>query len=57
MAQLSWGKPKIEFGKLGADGAAPTKWDKLEYDPVENSTKQAKERRRKLRLKAGKMKR
>jgi len=39
MAQLSWGKPKIEFGKLGADGAAPTKWDKLEYDPVENSTK------------------
>lgn len=23
MAQLSWGKPSIEFGKCGADGAAP----------------------------------
>lgn len=39
MAQLSWGKPKIEFGKCGADGAAPTTWTKLDYDPVENSTK------------------
>lgn len=40
MAELSWGKPKaIEFGKVGADGAAPTVWTKLAYDPVENSTK------------------
>lgn len=39
MAQLSWGKPTIEFGKCGVDGAAPTKWEKLAYDPVENSTK------------------
>ena len=39
MAQLSWGKPTIEFGKCGADGAAPTTWTKLSYDPVENSTK------------------
>ena len=39
MAQLSWGKPSIEFGKCGADGAAPTTWTKLPYDPVENSTK------------------
>ncbi len=39
MAQLSWGKPTIEFGELGANGAAPTTWKKLAYDPVENSTK------------------
>ena len=39
MAQLSWGKPTIEFGKCGANGAAPTTWTKLTYDPVENSTK------------------
>ena len=39
MAQLSWGKPSIEFGKCSADGAAPTTWTKLPYDPVENSTK------------------
>lgn len=39
MAELSWGKPKIEFGLCGADGAAPTEWTKLPYDPVENSTK------------------
>ena len=39
MAQLSWGKPSIEFGKCGTDGAAPTTWKKLAYDPVENSTK------------------
>lgn len=39
MAQLSWGKPSIEFGKCGANGAAPTVWTKLAYDPVENSTK------------------
>ena len=39
MAQLSWGKPTIEFGKCGANGAAPTTWTKLAYDPVENSTK------------------
>lgn len=39
MAQLSWGKPKIEFGKCGADGAAPTTWTVLPYPPVENSTK------------------
>ena len=36
MAQLSWGKPTIEFGKCGA---APTTWTKLLCDPVENSTK------------------
>ena len=39
MAQLSWGKPTIEFGKCDANGAAPTAWTKLAYDPVENSTK------------------
>ena len=39
MAQLSWGKPTIEFGKCGANGAAPTTWTKLAYDPVESSTK------------------
>lgn len=39
MAQLSWGKPTIEFGKCGANGAAPTTWTKLLCDPVENSTK------------------
>lgn len=39
MAQLSWGKPTIEFGKCGANGAAPATWTKLEYDPVESSTK------------------
>jgi hypothetical protein len=39
MAQLSWGKPKIEFGKCGADGSAPITWTVLPYTPVENSTK------------------
>lgn len=39
MAQLSWGRPTIEFGKCGADGAAPTTWKTLGFDPVENSTK------------------
>ena len=39
MAQLSWGKPTIEFGKCGANGAAPTTWTPLAFDPVENSTK------------------
>lgn len=39
MAQLSWGKPSIEFGKCGANGTVPTVWRKLDYDPVENSTK------------------
>ena len=40
MAQLSWGKPKkIEFGKCGANGSAPTQWEVLTYTPVENSTK------------------
>lgn len=39
MSSLSWGKPEIEFGKCGADGAAPTTWEKLAFTPVENSTK------------------
>lgn len=39
MAQLSWGKPTIEFGMCGVNGAAPTVWTKLPYDPVQNSTK------------------
>ncbi|WP_294470914.1 hypothetical protein [uncultured Bacteroides sp.] len=39
MAQLSWGKPTIEFGKCGANGALPTEWTKLSCDPVEGSTK------------------
>lgn len=39
MAQLSWGKPTIEFGKCGTNGVAPTTWTKLAFDPVENSTK------------------
>lgn len=39
MAELSWGKPKIEFGKCGVNGANPSVWTVLPYDPVENSTK------------------
>ena len=39
MAHLSGGKPTLEFGKCGANGAAPTTWTKLAFDPVENSTK------------------
>lgn len=39
MAQLSWGKPTIEFGKCGLNGTAPTEWTKLSIDPVESSTK------------------
>lgn len=39
MAQLSWGKPTIEFGKCGVDGATPTAWTVLPYPPVESSTK------------------
>ena len=39
MAQLSWGKPTIEYGKCGANGAAPTTRTELAYDPVESSTK------------------
>lgn len=39
MAQLSWGKPTIEFGLCGADGATPTSWKPLAYVPVEGSTK------------------
>lgn len=27
MAVLSWGKPTVEFGIPGAEGAAPTKWN------------------------------
>ena len=38
MAQLSWGKPTIEFGKC-VNGAAPSEWTKLGCDPVESSTK------------------
>lgn len=26
MAVISWGKPKVEIGLVGADGAAPTTW-------------------------------
>ncbi len=29
MAVLSWGKPKVEIGLVGADGAAPTTWTEL----------------------------
>lgn len=39
MAELSWGKPTIEFGLCGADGVAPTTWNKIAYEIVENSTK------------------
>lgn len=35
---LKWGKPTIEIGLIGANGAAPTDWIKLDI-PVENSTK------------------
>lgn len=35
---LKWGKPTIEIGLIGANGAAPTYWIKLDI-PVENSTK------------------
>lgn len=34
MAQLSWGKPTIEFGKC-VNGATPSEWTKLGCDPVE----------------------
>ena len=36
--QLTWGKPTIKIGKLGANGAAPTTWINIPT-PVENSTK------------------
>ena len=36
MAQLSWGKPTIEFGKC-VNGATPSEWTKLGCDPVESS--------------------
>ena len=39
MAQLSWGKPKIEFAKCNADGSEITEWDTIEAVPVESSTK------------------
>lgn len=29
MSVLSWGKPTVEFGALGADEAAPSAWDKM----------------------------
>lgn len=37
MAVLSWGKPKVEIGLLGANGAAPTTWTALP-EIVEDST-------------------
>ncbi len=37
MAQLSWGKPTIEFAEC--DGAEALKFKPLGYDPVEGSTK------------------
>ncbi|WP_291587501.1 hypothetical protein [Bacteroides sp.] len=37
MAQLSWGKPTIEFAKC--NGAEALEWEALGYDPVEGSTK------------------
>lgn len=36
--QLTWGKPTIKIGKLGANGATPTTWIDIPT-PVENSTK------------------
>lgn len=36
--ELSWGKPTIKIGKLGANGAAPTTLTDIPT-PVENSTK------------------
>lgn len=36
--ELSWGKPTIKIGKLGANGAVPTTWIDIPT-PVENSTK------------------
>lgn len=38
MAQLSWGKPLIEFREL-TNSETPGKWNPLGCDPVENSTK------------------
>lgn len=38
MATLSWGKPKIEIGLLGINGAAPTDWIEVD-NPVENTSK------------------
>ena len=38
MSIISWRKPKIEIGKLGADGELPTVWTEVDI-PVENSTK------------------
>lgn len=37
MAQLSWGKPTIEFAEC--NGAEALKWKSIGYDPVEGSTK------------------
>lgn len=36
--ELSWGKPTIKIGKLGANGTAPAAWIDIPT-PVENSTK------------------
>ena len=38
MAELTWGKPKIEIGVLGVGGIAPTIWTLLD-NPVENTAK------------------
>lgn len=37
MSVLSWGKPTVEFGKLGANDAPPTEWTAMPVI-VENST-------------------
>lgn len=39
MALLTWGKPKIEIVKIGADGSAPEEEWKETDNPVENTTK------------------
>lgn len=36
--ELTWGKPTIKIGKLGANGTAPTSWIDIPT-PVENSSK------------------
>ena len=37
MGILKWGQPKIQIGKLGANGAAPSSWITVD-NPVEDST-------------------
>jgi hypothetical protein len=47
MAVLSWGKPKVEIGVVGANGAAPTTWTVLP-EIVQDSTQLTSEQGEKI---------